>query len=47
MWQIYGFEKTIVTSNFERIVLLCKICSLYSSKNWLSKTKFDLSKLDE
>jgi hypothetical protein len=41
------FEKTIVTSNFTRIALRCENPGLCSSKNWLSKTKFDLLKLDE
>jgi len=41
------FDKTIVTSNFTRIALRCENPGLYSSKNWLSKTKFDLLKLDE
>jgi hypothetical protein len=45
--QIIEFGKTIVTSNFQRIALRCENPSLYSSKNWLSKTKFDLIKLDE
>ena len=44
---ILQFDKTIVTSNFDRIALRCENPSLYSSKNWLPKTKFDLFKLDE
>jgi hypothetical protein len=47
MWQIYGFDKTIVTSNCEPIALRCENPRVYSSENWLSKTKFDLFKLDK
>ena len=41
------FDKTIVTSNFARIAQRCENPGLYSSRNWLPKTKFDLFKLDE
>jgi hypothetical protein len=40
-------EKPIVTSNFQRIALRRENRGLYSSENWLSKTKFDLFKIDE
>ena len=41
------FGKTIVISNLERIALHRENAGLRSSKNWLSKTKFEVLQADE